>query len=138
MNKDFQLTEANVYKNIIDGYNKPIEPPAENQQTSTTSDIEVKQPIAEDPKNNIEEKKEEPKEEKISKETVVLNTTTDTTIKPEPTGPMYKLLRGKKHPLYQTTNSTYGNKKPTQLNKHLKWYGHNGNFTRVRIFLFCN
>lgn len=140
MNKDFKLTEANVYRDIINNYDKPLEKSPEVLQTPTKTETEIIQPKDETPKE--EKRIEEPKkdetpqvEEKKQIETVVQNQSRDTTVKQPPTDPMYKLLRGKKHPLYQTTNSTYGSKKPTKLNRHLKWHGLDGTFTKVRIIL---
>lgn len=46
---------------------------------------------------------------------------------------LYHSLRGKKeHPLYRTSNSVYGGKKPTQGVSN-KWFGRDGDFTNT----FC-
>jgi len=39
-------------------------------------------------------------------------------------------LTGRSHPLYKTSNNSYGMKKPTEIHKHDKWHGTNGSFSK--------
>lgn len=50
--------------------------------------------------------------------------------------PMYQRLYGRRNPLYQTTNSQYGLKGPSEVSRATVWHGQSGKFTQVCVCVF--